>query len=434
MKLELKKSSLVRVEKTFKVLLYVIGFGLILHAPMTVWLSSAWPSYDVLFKAWKEILLVVAFILAGLIYLTKKPTIPHLGLVKLIVSYKLLHILAAIIFFQGLMATLAGFMIDLRYLAFFLLVMFAAKTYEDFVPTYLKLMFIGGAVVSLFALMQVYVLPADILSHIGYGRDTILPYQTVDQNHDFIRINSTLRGPNPLGAYMVMFITIFGVYVYKNYKKFSTKQSWLMAFVMVGALVGLWFSYSRSALLAMGVSGLIVLAIMFGNKINRKVILAIATLALVVSGALFAARDSYFVSNVILHNNVRDDNEVDSNRDHAESLVSGFEVLTNNPFGRGVGSTGSASLYGNSPFIIENQYLFIAHEVGWLGLGLFLTIQFYIFKLLWQKRKNWLAMSVFASGVGIAIIGLLLPVWADDTVSMLWWGMAGLVLGAKRHE
>ena len=35
-----------------------------------------------------------------------------------------------------------------------------------------------------------------------------------------------------------------------------------------------------------------------------------------------------------------------------------------------------------------------------------------ILKRLWLVRKDWLALGVLASGIGLAMIGLLLPVWA----------------------
>ena len=79
--------------------------------------------------------------------------------------------------------------------------------------------------------------------------------------------------------------------------------------------------------------------------------------------------------------------------------------------------------------IIENQYLFIAHEVGWPGLALFVALFVMILVRLWKFRSDWLALGVLASGIGLALIGLLLPVWADDTVSIIWWGLAGLAIG-----
>jgi hypothetical protein len=45
-----------------------------------------------------------------------------------------------------------------------------------------------------------------------------------------------------------------------------------------------------------------------------------------------------------------------------------------------------------------------------------------------RARDDWLAMSMFASGIGIAVACIVLPVWADDTVALVWWGLAGVAL------
>ena len=105
--------------------------------------------------------------------------------------------------------------------------------------------------------------------------------------------------------------------------------------------------------------------------------------------------------------------------------------MVHQPFGAGIGSTGSASLYGAQPLIVENQYLFIAHEVGWIGLALFLIIFVKILQQLWKRRADWLALGVFASGIGLALIGLLLPVWVDDTVAIIWWGLAAVAIAGS---
>ena len=105
--------------------------------------------------------------------------------------------------------------------------------------------------------------------------------------------------------------------------------------------------------------------------------------------------------------------------------------MMNQPFGGGVGSTGSASLYGDKPLIIENQYLFVAHEAGWLGLALFIVLFVNVLVTSWRSRHDWSHLALLLSGIGLAVIGLMQPVWADDTVAMVWWGVAGVLYGAK---
>ena len=78
--------------------------------------------------------------------------------------------------------------------------------------------------------------------------------------------------------------------------------------------------------------------------------------------------------------------------------------------------------------IIENHYLFVAHEIGWIGLLLLVALTTGVLVKLWHRRSYWLAFGSFAGGIGLTVIGLFLPVFVDDTVSMLWWGLAALAI------
>lgn len=192
--------------------------------------------------------------------------------------------------------------------------------------------------------------------------------------------------------------------------------------------LALWMSYSRSALVAGIVALGLVLFVRYSGRLSARV-WAVIGAALLVAGVFgYLIRDTNFVQNVVLHDNPTTGATVDSNEDHASSLQEGFDRALRQPFGAGVGTTGSASLYGNEGLIIENQYLMIAHEVGWLGLALFMVIYLTFLRRIYRYRADWLALGIWASGIGLGLIGLLLPVWADDTVALVWWGLAALVM------
>jgi hypothetical protein len=306
--------------------------------------------------------------------------------------------------------------------------------FADQRKNFLKVFMFGGVVVMVFALLQVFVLPADILSHIGYGHNTIEPYMTVDKNTDYIRINSTLRGPNPLGAYAVIVLAFIAAAIAKR-KVPPMKQSWVVACILVvGGLVALWVSYSRSALIAGVIAIAIAVTVSLFRKKHAKIwIIVGSVLLLSVGGYLAFHQNSTFVSNVLLHENPNGGSAVTSNDGHVSSLQDGVARLVNQPLGAGVGSSGSASLMGNEPLIIENSYLFVAHESGWLGLILFVAIFVMVLVRLWRGRVSYVALGVFASGVGLAGMALLLPIWADDTIGIIWWGLAAVALaGGKK--
>ena len=414
-------------------ILLVIFGGVVLHAPLSVGLSTIWPEYELYIKSWKEVLLGLALVLAIVILtLRRRWSIVKTKLIYLIALFAALNLFLIPTYFTGFEATVAGLFINLRFLLFFVLVYVAIRLYPPAHRLFLVTFIAGALVVTVFAILQVTVLPNDVLKYIGYNESTIVPYLTVDQNLNYIRINSTLRGPNPLGIYAGIALVVVVVAWIRGRRKMTQNEQIIAGVIAAGSVVALWASYSRSAALAAAAALAIVLLVVYGRRISKQLWITIAVVGIVLTGSVVALRDTQLVSQVILHEDPSEGNDVNSNDGHAESLRDGTRRMIQQPLGAGVGSTGSASLYGDSPLIIENQYLFVAHENGWVGLALFAMIFYYVLMETWKRRARWLALAVFATGVGIAIAGLFLPVWVDDTVSIVWWGLAAMVLATPK--
>lgn len=422
-----------KLEKLFVALLLVVFGGIVIHAPLSVGIGTLFPDLSLSVKVWKELILVACIPLAITIVTRRKLWGELLGdwLFRVILVFAGLHFLLIPLFYQGAASTAAGLAIDLRYVLFFTLVYTAVRVLPGYRRWFVRIGVAGAFVVVGFAALQLF-LPPDILSHIGYGKDTIQPYLTVDKNPNFIRENSTLRGPNPLGAYAgIVLAASAAFWVRKRSWLDSRRRKFAYALLAVCAGTALWVSYSRSALVA-GIFGVVlVLVAAYARKLPARMWIVMIAVVVAVVGGLALARDSYFVSNVLLHENPNGGSAISSNDDHVESLTTGWSQFLQHPLGEGIGSTGSASLFGGAHDVVENQYLFVAHEAGWLGLGLFMTIFVLVMIRLWNRRQDWLALGVFASGIALAGIGLLLPVWADDTVSIVWWGIAAAALGGK---
>ncbi len=424
-----KKISI--LDALFVGILLVIFGGVVLHAPLSVGFSTLWPQQELLIKSWKEVLLGAALLLAiAILTLRKQWAIVKTRIIYLIALFAALNVLLVPAYFNGFEATIAGLFINLRFLLFFVLVFVAIKLYPQAYRLFFVTFIAGALLVTVFAVLQVTVLPNDVLKYIGYSESTIVPYLTVDQNINYIRINSTLRGPNPLGIYAVIVLAVVLVAWLRGPRKMSQKEQIIGGILAAGSVIALWASYSRSAAMAALVAVGIVLLVVYGKRISKPFWIGLAVVGIALTGSLVALRDTQFVSQVILHEDPAEGNDVNSNDGHADSLVDGTRRMLQQPLGAGIGSTGSASLYGDAPVIIENQYLFIAHENGWIGLVIFIMILYYVLAKLWRRRTAWLALAVFASGVGIAIAGLFLPVWVDDTVAIIWWGLAAMVLAA----
>lgn len=412
------------------ILLAVFGL-IVLHAPLTVYFGTVFPDFDLLLKSWKEILLIIAMPIG--IYLAVQSGVAKKMkkdyLFWAIVVYASLHILLLLIFMPSLQQLLAGLAIDLRYILFFTLVFIALSIKPHYRKIFLIIGLIGAFFVVSFALLQIFVLPPDVLSHIGYGKDTIEPYLTIDKNQDFIRINGTLRGPNPLGAYVLILLSAVAAWLVARKHTAKEKQTIIsLGIFALASTAVLWASYSRSAVVAALMSLGAIALIVFAKKIKIGWWAGAVILLVVFSGIIYSQKDSHFVQHVLLHNNPTGGSVRDSNEEHASSLGNGTHRLFTQPIGAGIGSTGSASLLGDEPMIIENHYLFVAHETGWLGLLLFSYIFLTILWRTWKQRSDWLSLAVFASGIGLACVGFLLPVWADDTVSIVWWGLAAIAL------
>lgn len=432
-----KIKSYLLIDKLFIGILLLIFGGIVLHAPLSVGFSTLFPQADLIIKSWKEIAMLLAALLAIVILTQRKQwAIMKDPILLLIFGYALLHIALVPLMWTGVIPTIAGLLIDLRYVLFFALIYTAMRLYPGLRRPFVITFVAGALVVGVFAILQVTVLPKDILAYLGYGDATIQPYLLLDMNPDYVRINSTLRGPNSLGAYAVIVLALLAAFWLRGGGRIG-KRPLLASLIATGALVALWFSYSRSALLAFFLAIATVVFLAVGKKARQTLLLMAAVGVVILGIGLFLARDSDFVANVILHDNPTTGAVQTSNDGHAESLQDGVDRMVRQPLGGGIGSTGSASLFGDEPLIIENQYLFIAHEVGWLGLGLFLVIVWQIFRALWRRRSDWLALGVLASGVGIFFISLLLPILVDDTVAIIWWGLAALAIGGRHgtvHE
>ena len=238
---KIKTSNYGIAEKLYLWILLAIFGGIVLHAPISVGLSTLWPDYSLIIKSWKEILMLVASVIAIiLLYNKRKMSILKQPLMIGIMAYALIHLVISL--FPGensFKSTIAGLMIDLRYVLYFALVYIAMQISPRHKNLFLKVGICGALVVMIFALLQVFVLPIDILKYIGYSDKTILPYLTLDLNYDFIRINSTLRGPNPLGAYSVMVLAGLLSWYTSRKNDSKSKLSKVVLILFLGASVSI---------------------------------------------------------------------------------------------------------------------------------------------------------------------------------------------------
>ncbi|MDB5184922.1 MAG: hypothetical protein JWN38_730 [Candidatus Saccharibacteria bacterium] len=400
------------------------------HAFLTVWLASHFGHYTAL-RLWKELILVAAGLGVVYLMLTDHKIRTHTlsrRLVWLIAAYAVLQVaIGLIVWHNGDVTTKAllyGWLVDLRFLVFFLICWAVALRTARLQANWFNLLIFPALAVALIAVLQATVLPHDVLRHFGYGPATIEPLETINHNQHYLRVMSTLRGANPLGAYLILPITALVIGLCKN------RRSWRLWLGLVLCTLALYFSHSRSAFLGALLAAGIVLALNVRSKLGKQLLAAgagvVVVLAVILSLALHNNAD---FQNVVLHTQTNSSSPQSSNDGHVAALKSGLHDIRHRPFGAGPGTAGPASIYNDGKArIAEDYFIQLGQEVGIVGMLLFIIINAGIGYLLWLRRQSPLAMCLLASLIGLTLVNCLLHAWADDTVAYVWWGLAGMAM------
>ncbi len=434
------------MRKTPVIRFAIAGVALILalipfHAFVTVWGSSLLGHYTLL-RLWKELLLIpLGLVSLWLMWREQSLRQQFFGswLFRLMLAYFGLMILLGLIALKrhtvNSAALYEGLIEDLRLVVFFFIAWVAASYSPWLKDHWRQLLFIPAAMVTIFGLLQTFVLPADFLSHFGYGMATIKPFETVDQNIQFIRIQSTLRGADPLGAYLVVVlaaITTITAWLLPKRRALQVKNRERLLWGLFGAasLIVLYFTYSRSAYVGAAIAIAFAIWYTLPSKRVRRWLLITALVASVVFGsAVYTLRHNPAFEDAFFHTSQLSKSKHSSNQNHVIALKNGVHDILHQPFGQGPGSAGPASVHNNHPArISENYFLEVGQEAGWLGLVLFVAITVLVAKTLWDKRaeEGQLVITMLASLAGLVVVNLLLPAWTDDTLAYVWWGLAGV--------
>jgi hypothetical protein len=401
------------------------------HAFLTVWLASLAGHYTAL-RLWKEFLLII-LVAGGLFVLAtdtklRKEFISSL-IAQLIIFYSAITIIWGSVAYALNKVTLKalgyGLIVNLRFLIFFLVVWIIAAKSPLLKRIWPKILLIPAALVVVFGLLQRVVLPYDFLKHFGYSASTIYPYETINHNINYPRIMSTLRGANPLGAYLIVILSALTVLNIK-----VKKQRWLKAVFIAGSALVLILSYSRSAWIGALLSLLMIAWICLKNEQLKIVLLAGALVILLVgAAAAWTLRHNAAFENVVFHTQTNSSIKTTSDQGHAAAFKNGLHDVVHQPLGMGTGTAGPASVYNaNKARFAENYYLQIGQEVGVLGLATFIAINILVALKLWNYKDEPLAQLLLASLIGITFVNLLSHAWTDDTLAYIWWGLAGIAL------
>ena len=317
-----------------------------------------------------------------------------------------------------------GLLVDLRFLVFFLAAAVIAASSGWLSQKWLKLLFVPAVLVAAFAILQYSILPYDFLKHFGYSSSTISPYETINHNLAHIRVASTLRGANTLGAYLVVPICALAVSIFKQKRGWRDK-----AMLGIGLLLALAFSFSRSAWIGATVGVLVVAWLSLKSERSRKITAWVAAGFLIIASvAGLLLRNNLAFEDAFLHTDRSSSAKVSSNEGHVAAFKSASKDVLHQPLGDGVGTAGPQSVYNNHPRIAENYFLQIGQEAGVIGMLLFIAICFSLGKALFDQKSDPLSLALLAALIGLTFVNLLSHAWEDDTLTYVFWGLAGIAL------
>ncbi len=406
------------------------------HAFLSTWLGTSIGPLLV-WKSWKELLLV-ALLPAVLWYMVLRPDIGRTlwsrWVNRLILAYSVLQIGLSFVSTASAQAVIAGLMMNLRFLAIFVLVQViveARPTYlarlGQWAPRWLLLVMLGLGVL---ALLQVYALPVDFLTHFGYNKDaTIAPYVLVDQNPHALRAFATLRGPNTLGSYLLLPLAAAASLLY------ARRRDWLAWASLSFGVVALVLSGSRSAWLGFGVMLVTLMLVLLPRAHIARSVKVWAVPVLVLAAAIGWAATTLPAVRLAVFHSSPGDNSLNEGSDakHWEAAAQGIADVVRHPWGSGPGSAGPASFYNTGPpNLSENYYVQVAQEAGLIGLGLFAAILLCTALRIVRRMADPLAIALLASFAGMAVVNIFLHGWADDPTALTWWALAGLYIGRAR--
>lgn len=417
-----------------------IIFLLPFHALITTWVMSNIGYADQL-RVWKEAVIGVLIVGCTILLVRDRQLrqqFLHSKLTMLIGLYVVLGLLRTVYGWQqGIVTSESaayGMVGAFRYFVFFLVVSLIVARSQAMQQWWKFAVVTPATIVIIYGLLQQFVLDKNFLAHFGYGPDTIPAYQSVDQKTQYARAQSLLRGPNPLGAYLSMIITFLtGMW----YKFKSSRFSF--GLLIVAANVLLFFSYSRSAWLGLAVSlATWIILVIKDKKVLKQLLVAGVVAGVICMVAIFGLRDNNYVQNTVFHTDETSASASSTNSVRWQAIIDGVKDVVQHPLGQGLGSAGPASARGPSPKIAENYYIQVAQEVGIFGLVLYLAITAGVGYRLFERRDELLAQVLFASLVGVTVINLMSHAWMDDTLSLMWWGLAGVALApaiiSHKHE
>lgn len=314
-----------------------------------------------------------------------------------------------------------GFRATVQYLLWFFLITRLLQSDEDFMRLYLAMLALA-VVISLHGIYQ-YITRAPMPAKWVAAAETAVR----------TRVYSIFGSPNIMGDYMVMFVPMTVALAYHTKKKSLQLAAWLAAIVMCVACL---FTMSRGAWVAMAVT--IVLFILLVDK--RLFLVLLAGICVLVLIPFVRTRIGFLFTDDFVAAN--------TNGGRAGRWALGLEHLASaDPLtGFGFGMFGGAVAMQNQVldhveyFYMDNYYLKILVETGWLGLGSFILMLLgmivcacrSLFRTAKDRREERpmypLTAGMFSGLVGVLVHCYFENIFEEPYMMVCFWVIAAMIV------
>lgn len=379
-------------------------------------------------------LLVLSMGIGLLSAVYKKRISLHWNRYDFLIGLYIITLIGITVFTTGFMGMIYGGRYDFSFLIAFLLMVHGYPLLKHPLSYYLRLFLISSGI-ALFAGMSLkWPFSEDFLLYLGFSGNpsnwqfgwAVPIFHGVD-GANVRRLQGIFDGPNTMGAYILIYMGILAYY-------FRNKKNWyfVIGCVLCVGVLGLYYTYSRSALLGLvggvGITVLSLLPILWKKyKLQMSVffsviLIGIMTVLFLFSDSIRAIFDRQW-----------------STKWHAERMLVGYHRFIDHPFWQWLGSAGPAYRYVanletikreeieklDTYYIPESWYIQQMVEWGIFGTIFFLLIMICIF---WSL----LSISPVIGGMftSILIMNFFLHTFESSLVSLSLFLLAGLFIGA----
>ncbi|MCA0446998.1 MAG: hypothetical protein LCH54_12310 [Bacteroidetes bacterium] len=404
---------------------YILFLVIPFHVFISLYMSfkMGWGMNDIkliLFKMWKEIFLILGFLLFFILKIIKLKKEPFLQLHKvdlLVLSFSII----------GLFYTLGGTdfgiamwsyrSITYMFLFYFLgrIVDFEEKDWLRFGFTILGL----GVITSIIGVIQVEYFGPEFHA-IFYGEDK-LHYVFTSADYDKLRASSTFVSVHEFGLFMILGL-FSSLYIFVIWKAKSVTKYVTLGLINLVLLVGLIYSLSRSSFLIL-IIGFLFLSI-------RK--LQYLIFGLVVALVFYYALD--FIGAFDSFRTVASGKDP-STQGHSSIILTAITDFLSNPIGIGLGEVGVVvRRFKPEAIQYEGEFFNILVQMGVLGVTFIILMSYKVFNIAnkeFKTAENEIGFRMISIYIALIVIclffrDLILP--RDQMNFSLGWFYIGAYL------